>query len=65
MVHGFDKIGVCVTNLQGAVAFYEMLGLREVYRNECGVLMSAANAGLFLFVTRQGASITSALPSPP
>ena len=27
-----------------------MLGLREVYRNECGVLMSAANAGLFLFV---------------
>jgi hypothetical protein len=30
-----------------------MLGLREVYRNKCGVLMSAANAGLFLFVTRQ------------
>jgi len=57
-----------------------MLGLREVYRNECGVLMSAANAGLFLFVLGKlihlqsvgnsgcskmlGALITSALPSP-
>ena len=42
-----------MTNLQDAVAFYEMLGLREVYRNERGVLMSAGNAQLFLFATRQ------------
>ena len=53
MVHGFDNIGVCVTNLQGSVTFYEILGLREVYRNERGVLMSAGNARLFLFATRQ------------
>jgi len=53
MVHGFDNIGVCVTNLQGSATFYEILGLREVYRNERGVLMSAWNARLFLFATRQ------------
>ena len=53
MVHGFDNIGVCVTNLQGSVAFYEMLGLREVYRNERGALMSVGSARLFLFATRQ------------
>ena len=29
MVQGFDNIGVCVTNLQSSVAFYELLGLRE------------------------------------
>jgi catechol 2,3-dioxygenase-like lactoylglutathione lyase family enzyme len=34
MVHAFDNIGVCVTNLERSVAFYEMLGLREVYGNE-------------------------------
>jgi catechol 2,3-dioxygenase-like lactoylglutathione lyase family enzyme len=53
MVSGFDNIGVCVTDLKTSVAFYEMLGLREVYRNERGVLMSAGNAQLFLFATRQ------------
>jgi len=49
MVHGFDNIRVCVTNLQGSVTFYEILGLREVRV----VLMSAGNARLFLFATRQ------------
>ena len=47
MVHAFDNIGVCVTNLEGSVAFYEMLGLREVYRNERGVLMSGGPPGSF------------------
>jgi hypothetical protein len=45
MVHGFDNTDVCVTNLRGAVAFYEML--------ERSVLMSAGSARLFLFATRQ------------
>jgi catechol 2,3-dioxygenase-like lactoylglutathione lyase family enzyme len=53
MVQGFDNIGVSVTDLQRSVAFYEGLGLREVYRNERGVLMSAGHARLFLFTTRQ------------
>ena len=53
MVQGFDNIGVCVTDLQSSVAFYELLGLREAYRNERGVLMAAAGARLFLFATRQ------------
>src|SRR5262245_32250506 len=53
MVQGFDNIGVCVTNLQGSVAFYELLGLREAYRNERGVLMAAGDARLFLFATRR------------
>ena len=52
MVHGFDNIGVRATNLQDLVTFYEILGLREVYRNERSVLMSAGNARLFLFATR-------------
>ena len=46
-------IGVCVTNLQSSVAFYELLGLREAYRNERGVLMAAGDARLFLFATRR------------
>ena len=53
MVQGFDNIGVCVTNLQSSVAFYELLGLREAYRNERGVLMAAGDARLFLFATRR------------
>jgi catechol 2,3-dioxygenase-like lactoylglutathione lyase family enzyme len=53
MVEGFDNIGVCVTNLQSSVAFYELLGLREAYRNERGVLMAAGDARLFLFATRR------------
>jgi glyoxylase I family protein len=52
VVQGFDNIGVCVTDLQRSVAFYEKLGLREVYRNERGVLMSAGHARLFLFTTK-------------
>jgi len=48
MVHAFDNIGVCVTNLERSVAFYEMLGPREVYGNERGVLISAVKARLFL-----------------
>src|SRR5262245_22241906 len=53
MVQGFDNIGVCVTDLQRSVTFYEMLGLREEYRNERGVLMSAGPARLFLFASRR------------
>ena len=53
MVQGFDNIGVCVTNLESSVAFYELLGLREAYRNERGVLMAAGDARLFLFATRR------------
>jgi len=80
MVQGFDNIGVCVTNLQSSVTFYELLGLREGYRNERGVLMAAGDARLFLFATRRAdpplsvgnsgclkilqASIISALQSP-
>jgi catechol 2,3-dioxygenase-like lactoylglutathione lyase family enzyme len=53
MVQGFDNIGVCVTDLQSSVAFYELLGLREAYRNDRGVLMAAGDARLFLFATRR------------
>ena len=35
------------------MAFYELLGLREAYRNERGVLMAAGDARLFLFATRR------------
>ena len=56
MVRGFDNIGVCVTNLQSSVAFYELLGLREAYRNERGVLMAAGDARLF-FCSRPGKRI--------
>jgi catechol 2,3-dioxygenase-like lactoylglutathione lyase family enzyme len=53
MVQGFDNVGVCVTDLQRSVTFYEMLGLREEYRNERGVLMSTGSARLFLFASKR------------
>jgi catechol 2,3-dioxygenase-like lactoylglutathione lyase family enzyme len=53
MVQGIDNIGICVADLQRSVAFFALLGLREEYRNERGVLMATGSARLFLFATRQ------------
>jgi catechol 2,3-dioxygenase-like lactoylglutathione lyase family enzyme len=53
MVQGCDNIGICVADLQRSVAFFALLGLREEYRNERGVLMAAGSARFFLFATRQ------------
>jgi methylmalonyl-CoA/ethylmalonyl-CoA epimerase len=53
MVRGIDNIGICVTDLPRSVAFYEILGFSEAYRNDRGVMMAAGTVQLFLFAARQ------------
>ena len=53
MVRCIDNIGICVTDLPRSVAFYEILGFSEAYRNDRGVMMAAGTVQLFLFAARQ------------
>ena len=53
MVRGIDNIGICATNLTQSIAFYEVLGFTEAYRDGRGVMMAAGTAQLFLFAARR------------
>ena len=53
MVQGVDNIGICTTDVERSVAFYQRLGFSEAYRNDRGVLVAAGAAHLFIFATRQ------------
>ena len=53
MVQGIDNIGICTTDVERSVAFYQRLGFSEAYRNDRGVLVAAGAAHLFIFATRQ------------
>ena len=53
MMQRIDNIGICTTDVPRSVAFYEMLGFSEAYRNDRGVMMTAGTAQLFLFQVRQ------------
>ena len=52
MLEGIDNVGLCVTDLSRAVAFYQRLGFTKAFENERGVTMAAGSAKLFLFRTR-------------
>jgi catechol 2,3-dioxygenase-like lactoylglutathione lyase family enzyme len=34
MVQGVDNIGICTTDVERSVAFYQRLGFSEAYRND-------------------------------
>ena len=53
MVQGVDNIGICTTDVERSVAFYQRLGFSEAYRNDRGVLVAAGAAHLFIFATRR------------
>ena len=53
MVQGIDNIGICTTDVERSVAFYQRLGFSEAYRNDRGVLVAAGAAHLFIFATRR------------
>lgn len=56
MVKGIDNVGIAVTNLARALAFYEKLGFSKSYDYEADVQGCSINAGgavLFLFQTKQ------------
>jgi len=53
MIQGIDNIGICTTDLARSVTFYRKLGFSEAYRNDRGVMMSVADAYLFIIATRQ------------
>ena len=56
MLKGIDNVGVAVTDLARAVAFYEKLGFTKGYDYEAdvkGCTMNAGTAVLFLFQTKQ------------
>jgi catechol 2,3-dioxygenase-like lactoylglutathione lyase family enzyme len=40
-----------MTDVARSVAFYQKLGFSEAYRNDRSVMMTAANAHLFIFAT--------------
>src|SRR6516164_6928924 len=45
MVQGIDNIGICTTDVERSVAFYQRLGFSEAYRNDRGVLVAAGGRG--------------------
>jgi len=53
MFEGIDNIGLCVTDLTRAVAFYEKLGFSKAYESERGCTLIGNNTKLFVFQTRQ------------
>ena len=53
MVQGIDNIGMCTTNVEKLIAFYQKLGFSEAYRNNRGVMMTASSVNLFIFATQQ------------
>ncbi len=53
MVESIDSVGLCVTDLAQAVAFYKRLGFEEAREDDRGCILRAGNATLFLFQTRQ------------
>ena len=53
MFEGIDNIGLCVTDLTGAVAFCEKLGFAKAYESERGCTLIGNKTKLFVFQTRQ------------
>jgi len=56
MIKGIDNVGISVSNLGRAVAFYERMGFAKEYDYEAdvsGCAMSAGSAVLFLFQTKR------------
>src|SRR3974377_2370349 len=53
MVQGVDNIGICTTDVERSVAFYQRLGFSEAYGNDRGVLVAAGAAHLFIFGARR------------
>ena len=54
MFDAIDHVGVRVTDIARAVAFYERLGFTHAYRDDRGSTLIAGNAKLFLFTSRDG-----------
>src|SRR5262249_54973279 len=53
MVQGIDNIGMCTTDVERLIAFYQKLGFSEEHRNDRGVMMAASTVNLFIFATQQ------------
>ena len=56
MIKGIDNIGIAVSNLKRSIAFYEKLGFikgQDYEADVTGCTLTAGNAVLFLFQTRQ------------
>lgn len=51
-IQGIDSVGICVTDLARAVAFYRQLGFEEAGQDGRGCLLRAGSAQLLLFGTR-------------
>ena len=56
MFDAIDHVGVPVTDVVHAVAFYQLLGFTHAYHDEHGSILIAGNARLFVFTGRQGPS---------
>ena len=53
MFEGIDNIGLCVTDLTRAVAFYEKLGFSKAYESDPGCTLIGNNTKLYVFQRRQ------------
>ena len=53
MVQGIDNIGMCTTDVERLIAFYQKLGFSEAHRNDRGVMMAASTVNLLIFATQQ------------
>src|SRR5262245_46573422 len=53
MIKSIDNLGLCVTDLPRAIAFYQKLGFEKKYENDRGVTMVAGPVKLFVFITRR------------
>ena len=53
MIKGIDNVGVCTTDVERLIAFYQILGFSEAYRNDRGVMVAANSVNLFIFATQQ------------
>src|SRR5262249_43502879 len=56
MVQGIDNIGMCTTDVERLIAFYQKLGFSEAHRNDRGVMMAASTVNLFIFATQLACS---------
>ena len=51
-IQGIESVGICVTDLARAVAFYKQLGFEEAGEDSRGRVLRAGNAQLLLFGSR-------------
>src|ERR1700736_5052392 len=54
LIEGFDNIGVAVSDLGRAVAFYRLLGFEVRYEQEDSASLGAGNAVIYIFRTASG-----------